>query len=146
MKFLLCLLFLPFFSVSRADPQSDAIAKYPALAVEGSPLNSAFVERCVRLRDRNPSGLRDPQWAMKLANACAEDLDRERAAILAEAQRTPAQKQADAYIAQLTKAAVFPGPIVTTVEPKGEFFPAEGYHQDYLRKHPGGYSCHFMRD
>ena len=23
---------------------------------------------------------------------------------------------------------------------------AEGYHQDYLRKHPGGYTCHFMRD
>jgi peptide methionine sulfoxide reductase MsrA len=23
---------------------------------------------------------------------------------------------------------------------------AEEYHQDYLRKHPGGYSCHYMRE
>ncbi|MFI5307395.1 MAG: peptide-methionine (S)-S-oxide reductase, partial [Polyangiales bacterium] len=27
-----------------------------------------------------------------------------------------------------------------------EFYPAEGYHQDYLVKHPDGYSCHYLRD
>ena len=33
-------------------------------------------------------------------------------------------------------------PVVTTVEPLGTFYPAEDYHQDYLQKNPGGYTCH----
>jgi len=37
-------------------------------------------------------------------------------------------------------------PIVTEIVAEGEFTDAEGYHQDYLEKNPGGYSCHFMRD
>jgi methionine-S-sulfoxide reductase len=37
-------------------------------------------------------------------------------------------------------------PITTSIEPPSTWYSAEGYHQDYLRKHPGGYSCHFMRD
>ena len=37
-------------------------------------------------------------------------------------------------------------PIVTTIEPATEFYEAEDYHQDYLEKNPGGYSCHFLRD
>ena len=37
-------------------------------------------------------------------------------------------------------------PIVTEIVAAGPFTPAEGYHQDYLEKHPGGYTCHFMRD
>jgi peptide methionine sulfoxide reductase msrA/msrB len=28
----------------------------------------------------------------------------------------------------------------------GEFTRAEDYHQDYLEKNPGGYTCHYMRD
>jgi peptide-methionine (S)-S-oxide reductase len=32
-------------------------------------------------------------------------------------------------------------PIVVEVEPVGSFYPAEDYHQDYLRRTPGGY-CH----
>ena len=43
---------------------------------------------------------------------------------------------AQAYIAQLGQAGVFPGPIVTTIEPGREFYPAEAYHQDYLTRHP----------
>ena len=43
---------------------------------------------------------------------------------------------AEAYIAQLTRARVFPSPIVTRIEPGREFFPAEPYHQDYLTLHP----------
>lgn len=46
------------------------------------------------------------------------------------------QRVADAYIAQLTAASVFGGPIVTRVEPDTGFFPAEQYHQDYLNSHP----------
>jgi peptide methionine sulfoxide reductase MsrA len=37
-------------------------------------------------------------------------------------------------------------PITTTIEPASTWYGAEGYHQDYLRKHPGGYTCHFVRD
>jgi len=43
---------------------------------------------------------------------------------------------AKAYIAQLTTAKVFAAPIVTKVEPLPAFYPAEAYHQDYLRLHP----------
>jgi peptide-methionine (S)-S-oxide reductase len=46
------------------------------------------------------------------------------------------KRVAQAYIAQLDKAHVFPGPIVTTLEPFGGFYPAEDYHQDFLVLHP----------
>jgi peptide-methionine (S)-S-oxide reductase len=48
-----------------------------------------------------------------------------------------AQKQtALAYIDQLNKAKVFSRPIVTQVVPLKAFYPAEGYHQDFLARHP----------
>jgi peptide-methionine (S)-S-oxide reductase len=51
--------------------------------------------------------------------------------------QNPEQSQiAAAYIAQLNAAKVFPTPIVTTIEPGKEFYPAEAYHQDYLTLHP----------
>ena len=37
-------------------------------------------------------------------------------------------------------------PITTAIEPAGHLVQRGGVHQDYLRKHPGGYTCHFMRD
>ena len=43
---------------------------------------------------------------------------------------------AEAYIAQLDKAKVFPRPIVTQVVPLKAFYPAEAYHQDYAVRHP----------
>ena len=46
------------------------------------------------------------------------------------------QKIAKAYIAQLAAAKVFAKPIVTKVAPLKAFYPAEAYHQDYLRLHP----------
>ena len=36
-------------------------------------------------------------------------------------------------------------PIVTSVEPLSTFWTAEDYHQDYLQKNIGGYTCHFER-
>lgn len=33
-------------------------------------------------------------------------------------------------------------PVVTTLEPFTTFYKAEDYHQDYLQKNPGGYTCH----
>jgi peptide-methionine (S)-S-oxide reductase len=44
-------------------------------------------------------------------------------------------KVARAYIAQLTQARVYSGPIVTRIE-QGGFFPAEAYHQNFMRRNP----------
>jgi peptide-methionine (S)-S-oxide reductase len=46
------------------------------------------------------------------------------------------KKVAQAYIAQLDAAKVFPRSIVTKVGPLEGFYPAETYHQDYLTLHP----------
>jgi peptide-methionine (S)-S-oxide reductase len=46
------------------------------------------------------------------------------------------KKVADAYIAQLNAAKVYKKPIVTKVGALDAFYPAEGYHQDYLTLHP----------
>jgi len=46
------------------------------------------------------------------------------------------QRIAEAYIAQLNVAKVYPQKIVTQVAPLKEFFPAENYHQDYVKHHP----------
>jgi peptide-methionine (S)-S-oxide reductase len=46
------------------------------------------------------------------------------------------EKIADAYIAQLDTAKIYPQKIVTQVAPFKEFFPAEKDHQDYLKHHP----------
>jgi len=36
----------------------------------------------------------------------------------------------------------WPDPVVTSLEPLTQFWPAEEYHQDYLIKNPGDYTCH----
>ncbi|MES2965028.1 MAG: peptide-methionine (S)-S-oxide reductase MsrA [Bdellovibrionota bacterium] len=36
-------------------------------------------------------------------------------------------------------------PVVTEVIPAKPFYSAEKYHQDYLEKNPGGYTCHYVR-
>jgi methionine-S-sulfoxide reductase len=37
-------------------------------------------------------------------------------------------------------------PVVTEITKASEFYSAEEYHQDYLEKNPGGYTCHYLRD
>jgi peptide-methionine (S)-S-oxide reductase len=46
------------------------------------------------------------------------------------------KKVADAYVAQLDAAKVFPRKIATQVTPLKGFYPAEAYHQDYFANHP----------
>lgn len=46
------------------------------------------------------------------------------------------ERVAQAYIAQLDSAKVFPQPIVTQVVPLKAFYSAEAYHQNYLARHP----------
>lgn len=48
-------------------------------------------------------------------------------------------------IADIDASGRWPGKVVTEVEPAGPFWSAEEEHQDYLRKHPGGYTCHWVR-
>ena len=45
----------------------------------------------------------------------------------------------------LRNQAYWEDPIVTQLEPLDTFWPAEDYHQDYLQKNPGGYTCHYER-
>jgi peptide-methionine (S)-S-oxide reductase len=54
-----------------------------------------------------------------------------------EAQRAAAEAAKAAY-ARALKAKGF-GPITTEIAPAGPFYFAEGYHQQYLAKNPGGY-------
>lgn len=55
------------------------------------------------------------------------------------------KKDAEAFIDLVNKSGRWPDPVVTTIEPLREFTVAEDYHQDYLQKNPGGYTCHFVR-
>jgi peptide-methionine (S)-S-oxide reductase len=48
-------------------------------------------------------------------------------------------------IADVDASGLWPGKVVTEVEPAGDFWEAEPEHQDYLEKFPGGYTCHFVR-
>jgi peptide methionine sulfoxide reductase MsrA len=44
------------------------------------------------------------------------------------------------------KSGKWKNPLVTTIEDAGSWWKAEEYHQDYLQKHPGGYTCHYLRE
>ena len=44
---------------------------------------------------------------------------------------------AQAYIAQLDAAKTYARPVATRIEPGAAFYPAEGYHQDFMALHPG---------
>ena len=48
-------------------------------------------------------------------------------------------------IADVDASRLWPGKVVTEVEPVGPFWEAEPEHQDYLEKYPEGYTCHFAR-
>lgn len=48
-------------------------------------------------------------------------------------------------IADVNATDLWPGSVVTEVEPAGDFWEAEPEHQDYLERIPNGYTCHFVR-
>ena len=52
---------------------------------------------------------------------------------------------AEDTIADVNASGLWPGPVVTEVEPVGPFWEAEPEHQDYLQVYPNGYTCHFVR-
>ncbi len=58
-----------------------------------------------------------------------------------------AQRQVAAAVkAEVDRSGKWPRPVVTEIQAFERFYPAEDYHQDYLVKNPGGYTCHFLRD
>ncbi|MET9735764.1 peptide-methionine (S)-S-oxide reductase MsrA [Streptomyces sp. NPDC006458] len=48
-------------------------------------------------------------------------------------------------IGDVEASGLWPGKVVTEVEPLGDFWQAEPEHQDYLERYPDGYTCHFPR-
>ena len=48
-------------------------------------------------------------------------------------------------IADVNASGLWPGQVVTEVEPVGDFWEAEPEHQDYLERYPDGYTCHYPR-
>jgi peptide-methionine (S)-S-oxide reductase len=60
---------------------------------------------------------------------------------------TSAEQEAVARdtIADVEASGLWPGKVVTEVEPARDFWKAEPEHQDYLQRIPHGYTCHFVR-
>lgn len=58
-----------------------------------------------------------------------------------EHQRTVASDT----IKDVEMSGLWPGPVVTEVTLATTFWEAEPEHQDFLIKHPNGYTCHFIR-
>jgi peptide methionine sulfoxide reductase msrA/msrB len=46
---------------------------------------------------------------------------------------------------KVDKSGAWKRPVVTEIVPAKAFWTAEAYHQDYLKKNPGGYTCHYIR-
>lgn len=53
--------------------------------------------------------------------------------------------EAERTINDVNASGLWPGEVVTEVEPVGAFWEAEPEHQDYLERIPNGYTCHFIR-
>lgn len=52
------------------------------------------------------------------------------------------KREAEKFIEIVNKSKRWDRPVVTSLEPLGVFYKAEDYHQDYLQKNKGGYTCH----
>ena len=53
---------------------------------------------------------------------------------------------AEKVIKEVNRSGKWKDPIVTEIVQAQNFYPAEEYHQKYLVKNPGGYTCHYLRD
>ena len=53
---------------------------------------------------------------------------------------------AESVLERMRSSNKWKSPVVTSIEPLGPFTPAQEEHQDYLQKHPDGYTCHYLRD
>lgn len=55
------------------------------------------------------------------------------------------QATAEAVKARVDASGKWPRPVVTEIVPEATWYSGEEYHQDYLQKNPGGYTCHWLR-
>ena len=55
------------------------------------------------------------------------------------------KRVAEETIADVDNSGIWPGAVVTELEPVGDFWEAEPEHQDYLERIPHGYTCHYIR-
>ena len=55
------------------------------------------------------------------------------------------KRVAEDTIRDVDASGLWPGKVVTELEPAGPFWEAEAEHQDYLELFPNGYTCHFPR-
>ncbi|MBR0765996.1 peptide-methionine (S)-S-oxide reductase MsrA [Bradyrhizobium japonicum] len=55
------------------------------------------------------------------------------------------RRAAEDTIADVEASGLWPGKVVTEISPARDFWQAEPEHQDYLERHPNGYTCHFVR-
>jgi peptide-methionine (S)-S-oxide reductase len=55
------------------------------------------------------------------------------------------ERIAEQTIADVNASGIWPGKVVTELEPVGDFWEAEPEHQDYLERYPDGYTCHYIR-
>jgi len=56
------------------------------------------------------------------------------------------RRKAEEVRGRVERSGRWKRPIVTQIVPAGVLWPAEEHHQKYLQKHPGGYTCHYVRD
>lgn len=61
-------------------------------------------------------------------------------------QNDEQRQVAEEVKAEVNKSGKWRRPVVTEIVPAEPFYAAEDYHQDYLQKHPDGYTCHYWRD
>ena len=52
---------------------------------------------------------------------------------------------AEKVIQQAEKLKIYKAKIQTKISPLKKFYKAENYHQNYLKKNPNGYTCHYIR-
>ncbi len=113
---------------ARYDLVSTGMTRHAeAVRIEYDPHKITYAELLhvfFSIHDPTTKDRQGPDWGPQYRSAIFYANDEEK-------------QVADAYIAQLNEAKVFPRPIVTTLEPIGQgFFPAEKYHQDFARLNP----------
>jgi peptide methionine sulfoxide reductase msrA/msrB len=85
--------------------------------------------------------MHDPTTANRQGN---DDGPQYRSAIFTTSEAQ--QRTALAAKARVDGSKKWKSPVVTQITPAGAYTKADEHHQDYLRKHPGGYTCHYLRD
>jgi len=61
-------------------------------------------------------------------------------------QSAAQQRAAEAKKQAVDASGKWQNPVVTDIVAAQPFYSAEDYHQDYLKKNPGGYRCHYLRE